>query len=258
MNINQCAVQLYTLRERMKSRADIESTLTRVRDIGYPAVQVSGLDWDLITEKDLVTLCGELGLTICATHEPATSILDTPEQVVKRLQALGCRHTSYPYPEGIDFGDLEQVENLIQGLDHSGKVLADAGMTLSYHNHHLEFRKLGGTTIYEKIFAESDPARVQAELDTYWVQYGGADPVAWCRRLAGRLPILHLKDFGINADNEIAYCEIGAGNLDFPAIIEAAEASGCQWFVVEQDTCPGDEFDSIAMSFDYIQRELLA
>lgn len=258
MKLEQCALQLYTLRERMKTRADLETTLARVKEIGYPAIQISGLDWGLLTEAEMVELCAEIGLVICATHEPSDTVLDAPEQVVQRLQALGCGYTSYPYPGGIDFGDAGQVEQLIQGLERSGKILAEAGLVLSYHNHHLEFRKLGGTTIYERIFAGTNPAHLQAELDTYWVQYGGADPVDWCRRLKGRLPVLHLKDYGINADNEIAYCEIGAGNLNFRAIIAAAEASGCQWFIVEQDTCPGDEFDSVAESFDYIQRALVS
>ena len=73
MKLEQCALQLYTVRERMKTRADLEQTLARVREIGYPAVQVSGLDWSLITEAELVALCREIGLTICATHEDCLS-----------------------------------------------------------------------------------------------------------------------------------------------------------------------------------------
>ena len=52
--------------------------------------------------------------------------------------------------------------------------------------------------------------------------------------------------------------EIGYGNLDFKAIVAAAEASGCEWFIVEQDSCPGDPFDSAKLSFDYIKANLVA
>jgi len=90
-------------------------------------------------------------------------------------------------------------------------------------------------------------------MDTYWVQFGGGDPVGWCRCLAGRLPILHLKDYRVNEESEVEFCEVGYGNLNFPEILKQAEKSGCQWFAVEQDTCPGDPFESIAKSFDYLQ-----
>jgi hypothetical protein len=32
---------------------------------------------------------------------------------------------------------------------------------------------------------------------------------------------------------------------------------GCAWFIVEQDTCPGDPFDSLRQSFDYIKANLV-
>jgi sugar phosphate isomerase/epimerase len=117
-------------------------------------------------------------------------------------------------------------------------------------------RKLGGRTILERIFDETDPRNLGAELDTYWLQAGGGDPVAWIRRVAGRIPALHIKDLGVGPDNKPTFYEIGQGNLDFPAIVKAAEAGGCKWFVVEQDSSAGDPFDALAMSFDYIKSRL--
>ena len=257
MKLEQVALQLYTLRERMKTREEIETTLTRVKEIGYPAIQISGLDWSLITEADLVALCNKLNLTICATHESTTDILQHPEKVVQRLNALSCKYTAYPYPGDVDFSDPQIVTTLIEQLNASGKILAQAGQTLTYHNHQIEFRKVNGKTILQDIFDRTDPTYLQAEIDTYWVQYGGGDSETWCRNLNNRLPLLHLKDYAITDDNEINYCEIGAGNLDFKNIITAAETSGCQWFIVEQDTCPDDEFDSITKSLNYIREHLV-
>jgi len=65
-----------------------------------------------------------------------------------------------------------------------------------------------------------------------------------------------MKDFAITPDNKIAFAEIGQGNLDWPRIVAAAEASGCEWFIVEQDVCPGDPFDSLRQSFEYIRTTL--
>ena len=92
---------------------------------------------------------------------------------------------------------------------------------------------------------------LQGEPDTYWVQHGGGDPVEWCKRLKNRLPILHMKDYTVTTENKVTFAEIGNGNLDWKRIIPAAEAAGCQWLCIEQDTCAGDPFDSLKQSFVY-------
>lgn len=256
MKISQVAAQLFTCRDLLKTPADIAVTLRRVRQVGYTAVQVSGMG--PIAEEELRKLLDGEGLVCCATHEPGETILHQPERVIERLQKLRCAHTAFPHPGGVDFSSHEAVSTLIKKLDASGKILAAAGLTLSYHNHAIEFRKLDGRTILDRIYEGTDPRHLQGELDTYWVHYGGGENVEWCEKLAGRLPLLHLKDYQMTAENKPTFCEIGAGNLNFKKIIAAAERSGCQWFIVEQDICPGDPVDSLAQSFEYIQTHLVS
>ncbi len=256
MKLAQVAAQLYTLRNFCKTPADVAATLGRVKAIGYPAVQVSGVC--PMPEAELVAMLRDHDLICCATHEPGDRILDEPSVVAARVLALGAEITAYPYPGGIAFDTLDQVKAFAKRLDAAGRVMREAGVTLCYHNHHIEFQRVGGRTILEILYAETDPKNLQGEPDTYWVQNGGGDPVAWCERLKGRLPILHLKDYAVNAKHEVGFAEIGAGNLDWPRIIAAADAAGCRWYCVEQDTCPGDPFDSLAQSFAYIRDHLLA
>lgn len=85
------------------------------------------------------------------------------------------------------------------------------------------------------------------ELDTYWVKRGGEDPVEYIRKLENRLPLLHIKD--MESGEEQFFAEIGDGILDFPAIAQAAEASGTKWLVVEQDLCRRPPFESLAISY---------
>jgi len=252
MNIKQVGAQLFTVRDFVKTEDAVARSFEKLAKIGYQAVEVAAVG--PIPPEKLKQLAADNGLTICATHAPATVLRQTPQQAVEQLQALGCALTIYPYPANVDLGSEACVASLIEDLEKATEVLKKAGQVLAYHNHHVEFRKLKGEIILERIFRQSS---IQGEIDTYWVQYGGGDPTQWCRQLKGRLPIIHLKDFGINDKSEIAMCEIGKGNLDFKGIISAAESSGCKWFVVEQDTCPGDPFDSLEISFNYIKEHLV-
>lgn len=256
MKLSQVALQLYTLRDFCKTAEDFAASMKKVRAIGYTAIQVSGVG--PIAPEEIARIAAGEGLTICATHEGAQTILDNPQSVVERLKALGCLHTAYPHPAGIDLAVSGEASKLAAALNASGKVLADAGLTLSYHNHANEFMRVDGKVVLDTLYDETDPAYLKAELDTYWVQYGGGNPVSWCEKMRGRMPLLHLKDYKFTPENKPAFCEVGNGTLEFAKIVAAAEASGCEWFIVEQDTCPGDPFDSIKQSFDYIKANLIA
>jgi sugar phosphate isomerase/epimerase len=251
----QIAAQLYTVRDFCTTASTLAATARKIRAIGYEAAQLSGLG--PIPEQEIAKIMAGEGLVICATHEPAAVILDQPERAIESLQKLGCRLTAYPYPQGVDFGDADSVNTLVRKLDAAGAKFRAAGLTLGYHNHDIEFLKFQGAPVLDYIFAHTDPRNLVGELDTYWVHFGGGDCVEWCRKLRRRLPFIHLKDYAITRERHPVYCEIGAGTLPFRRIIAEAERSGCQWFIVEQDTCPHNPFDSLQISLDYLKANLV-
>lgn len=249
---SQIAAQLYTVRDFCQSSADLSKTLGQLSAIGYQAVEC--ISFESIEPAEVKALCAEHGLTITSTHVASELIRERPECAVEMARALDCRYAVYPYPAGVDFNDEGSVSALIADLAHASQVLAEAGCALAYHNHQHEFVRVGGRVLLEKIYEELS---IQAEIDTYWTQFGGSDPAAWCRQLTGRLPLLHLKDYRINAEMRPDFAEIGQGNLDFVAIVQAADEAGCAWFIVEQDTCPGDPFESLKLSFDHLVEHLV-
>ena len=253
LRLNQVAIQLYTLREQCATLPDFSASMKKCHEIGYRVVQLSGVK---VPHAEAKKVLDDLGMTICATHEPSQEILDQPEAVCDQLKAVGIKHTAYPYPSGIDFTSEEAVRALAKKLDASGAIFAQHGLTLSYHNHGIELTSFGDTTVLDFIYRETKPANLKAEIDTYWIQYGGGDPAAWIEKLGGRGPLLHVKDYRIMKDDQPAFAEVGHGNLNWPRIFAAAEKAGTEWLIVEQDTCPGDPFVSIKKSFDYLKLQL--
>jgi len=247
--LSNVAIQLYTLRDFCKTVPDLEKTAKKVKKIGYKAVQASGLG---VSPSEAKKVFADNGLTVCATHESGDLILKSPNEACERLHQIGTTHTAYPWPAGIDFTNKAAVQALAKGLNAAGKVFVKNGCTLSYHNHALEFVRFGKATVLDYIYESTNPDYVKAELDTYWVQLGGGDSVAWLNKVKGRAPLLHLKDYGVTPDQKATYMEIGRGNLDWKAILAAAKKAGTKWLIVEQDTCPGDPFDSIKISYNYL------
>ncbi|MEO6847120.1 MAG: sugar phosphate isomerase/epimerase [Chthoniobacterales bacterium] len=257
MKLSQVAVQLYTVRQHTQTLEGLADTLKKIRAIGYEAVEIATCPG---TPEEWLRLTKEANIKICSLHDSCEEILRDPEAITKRLLALGdVQTTVYSHPDGIDVSNPPEVEDLVKKLDQAGRVVHAAGRTLCYHNHSFEFVRHGdtGKLVLEYIFDKIDPRYLQGELDTYWIQHGGCDPVNWIKRMKNRLPILHIKDYA-SYKGQPVISEIGKGNLNWKKILGAAEESGTKWYVVEQDTTPGDPLESLKISFDYISKNLLS
>ena len=242
------AAQLYTLREYLRTPADIATTLRRVKQIGYPAVQLSGLG--AIDTQELANILQGEGLVAAATHVSYDELTRDLPRVIYKHHTLSCQNAAL----GALPGEFHHADGYHQ-FAHTGSEIArqldTEGITFSYHNHSFEFEKYMGKTGMSMLFEQADPL-LKAEIDTYWVQHGGADPISWIQSLRGRIVIVHLKDMAI-INGEQVMAEVGEGNLNWPGILSACRESGVQWYAVEQDTCQRDPFESLAISLHNLQ-----
>lgn len=243
MSQSVLAAQLYTIREFTKTPSDIAASMKRIKTLGYDAVQVSALG--PIDSKELKHIMDGEGLTVCASHIPFRDMCADPQAVIDEHQFLGCRYVGAGLsPEECS---LEGCLTFAKKASEAARKLAEGGITFVYHNHSFELEKFEGRTGLEILYGESDPKVFMGELDTYWIQHGGADPAVWIRKLKGRLPVIHLKDMGMRGTKQIM-AEVGEGNLNWPAILDACKEAGVLWYIIEQDTCERDPFESLGIS----------
>ncbi|WP_262682930.1 sugar phosphate isomerase/epimerase family protein [Paenibacillus baimaensis] len=230
------AVQLYTLREFLQTPADIETTLRKVKQMGYNAVQVSGLG--PIDPGALKEMTDREDLEICATHIHYDDLAEKLDDVIEKHLLWDCKYVGIgAMPQELRY-TKEGYLTFAKWASNVGQQLQSAGLKFIYHNHNFEFAKFNGTTGMEILIEETDPS-VDFELDVYWVQAGGADPVEWIRKVNGRMKVVHLKDMTVTSDREQRYAEIGEGNMDFVRILDACKEIGVEWGAVEQDQCYG-------------------
>ncbi len=246
----QLAAQLYTLREFTKTEDDIARTMNKVKQLGYEAVQCSALG--PIEPEALKKIVENEGITICATHTSYARMCDEPQTVIDEHQLWGCKHAAIGGLPG-EYRSKEGYAKFAQEASEVGARLAEGGITFSYHNHSFELEKYNGRTGLQILYEESDPKYFNSEIDTYWIQHGGGDPADWIRKLKGRAHIVHLKDMIVKG-NSPRYAEVGEGNLNWSAILDACEYAEVEWYIVEQDSCyERDPFDSLGISLKNLQ-----
>ncbi|OMD03915.1 sugar phosphate isomerase/epimerase [Paenibacillus sp. FSL R5-0636] len=253
MNRSTIAAQMYTLRDFTKTAEDLRSTFQKVSAMGYEAIQISGIG--PIDPKLVKEYADESGLAICATHV-------SWDRLTNDLDALAAEHKLWNC-KNIGLGSLpEKFRTGQDGYREFAKLMSDIAVTLKdqhdlqfvYHNHDFEFERFDGMTGMEILLTESDPA-VGFELDLYWVQAGGGSPADWIRKVAGRMQVVHLKDMAIVNRKQI-FAEIGEGNMNYKEIINVCRETGVDWFVVEQDVCRRDPFESLEISLRYLLNTL--
>lgn len=245
----QIAAQLYTVRDFCQTAKDFEGSLRKLKKIGYDVVQISGIG--PIPYSEIKRILDDTGMACCATHIPYERMVKETEQVIEDHYLIQCK---YPAIGGLpgEYRNAEGYVRFAREATEVGKKLAKGGLHFAYHNHSFELERYGKRTGLQILYEESDPNYFKAEIDTYWIQHGGGDPAAWIEKLSGRIPLVHLKDMTIRDGKQIM-AEVGEGNLNWSRIIQACRKAGVEWYIVEQDTCERDPFESLAISLQNLK-----
>lgn len=241
----QLAAQMYTLREFTKTPADIATTLTKVKKMGYDAIQSSAMG--PIDPMELAKILKNEGLACVATHISLDKMRDQSQQVIEEHKMWGCKYTAvggfFPKePKTADWTGFAKTYSEV-AAKYEG-----SGVSIGYHNHSHELVKFDGKPALQILIEQCSP-KIWFEIDTYWLVAGGGDPVEWINKVKGRIPCVHYKDMGVKPDRTQLMLEIGEGNLNWPAINKVCKDAGVEWYIVEQDNCNGkDPFECLATS----------
>ena len=227
-----------TLRQRMEIAAQA----------GYTGVEFAG--YDGIAGPEMRRLLASLGLRGTGSHIAYDALRDDLDGCVRYCLEAGITSAACP---GCEMNDRDQALAQAEFLEACAERFGAEGIPFAYHNHAHEFADAGnGETLFDVLLHNT--SKLGAELDVFWAAYAGVDPLAFIQTYAGRVPLLHFKEFG--AEN--ANVELGRGCLDFAALARAGLAQGTRELIVEQEqyTMPPEE--SIRVDAAYMQALTLA
>lgn len=243
------SVQLYTIRDHMAK--DFDGTLSALAAIGLRTAELAGLHGR--TPIQAKAVFERVGIQPIGTHVGIERLREDFDGLVAETRELGIEYVVVPWVAQQEYAS--GWDRFGQVMSEFGRRLADVGLRLLYHNHSFEFERQGDKEGLAVLFDTTDSSDLGAELDLYWVQHAGHDPVAWLRKLASRVPLAHYKD-GFPGTNRMV--EVGAGVLNWDAIIEASREAGLQYAIIELDESPRDSMDCVAASFAYLRSKGLA
>jgi sugar phosphate isomerase/epimerase len=241
-------IQLYTVREIFQP--DPMGTLEKIAKIGYREVEYGGGGYDKMDHAALRKTMDRLGLTSPSLHIGYEALAADFDGSVTMAKTLGADTVVLPWMAE-NLRNADGWKAAVANFSRWAEQLKKAGLDFAYHNHDFEFTtKPGGTSLFDTLVADTDPALVKLELDLFWAVAAGEDPKAIINRHPGRIYAYHVKDR--TADGKMT--SVGKGTIDFADIFTLNATAGVKHFYVENDQSPAPYLPDITTSFTTLSR----
>ena len=278
-------LQVYTVRNHLKENP--EETLRKVAEAGYKGIEFAnhtadqdvGIGFGYSVEK-MKNIVRDLGITVLGGHvcsgSPAVDIytdLAHFQRIIEYYAELGAQYLVIPCDY---FPTLEILKKRCEDYNRLGELCKRSGLCLLYHNHWNEYQQFDGKNIIDLLMEGTDPGLLKLELDAYWTVVGLINPVTLLHKYGNRVALIHQKDFPLEQidkfniwntvdrtqivnivdrkpDPEL-FTEIGEGILKIQDMIDAGNAYGVPYILVEQDHSKLDELESIRVSMDNFKK----
>lgn len=253
----EVCIQLYSVRDLLKSDADLEPVLKQLAEMGYNSVEAAnyndGKFYDM-APADFKALVEKYGMSVLSSHTTRaltdeelakgdlTEALAWWDKCIADHKAAGMKYIVTPWmsvPKTI-----KDLQTYCDYYNEVGKRCRETGLKYGYHNHNHEFQKVEGKEVMlDYMLQHTNPENVFFQMDVYWVVRGQSSPVDYFTKYPGRFTMLHIKD----------QREIGqSGMVGYDAIFRNADKAGTQDIVaeIEQYSCP--VMESVKQSLDYL------
>ncbi|NMA94893.1 MAG: sugar phosphate isomerase/epimerase [Clostridiales bacterium] len=276
---HKIGVQMMMLRGKVEELG-IYETMKQLSELGYSCVEVSQIPMTEENVQGLKKACEDFSMEVAALSAglepmmpgaPGETLSTHFDKIVDDCKTLNSRFVRIGMLPINLMGSKEKVLDFARRADEMAERLSEHGIDLYYHNHHVEFQKFDGKYLLDLILETT--TKLGFELDVYWIQTGGENPVEYIKRYKGRMELLHLKDYRIGQldlsfleggdrsgfmqafSNVVQFAEVGEGNLDMKSIIEVGVECGAKYFLIEQDNMYGrDPFDALKTSRDNLKK----
>jgi len=246
-------LNLFSIRNLIQTEEDYLKTSILLKEKGYDFVQYSGANFDAEMIKRVID---KSELKVNLTHVPINRILNDTDRLMHEHDLIGCRNIGLGALMPDVITDEKTFKETVDKLNVVAKRMENSGFTFCYHHHNFEFYQHNGESAFDYIIKNAP--NIKFTLDTYWLQYGGADIALFAQKLKNRIQCVHLKDYYTNKDMKPGYCKLGSGVMDLKSITSIMKNNGAKYLFVEQDNAHElpDGLEQVLESLKYFKENV--
>ncbi|MDN3203009.1 sugar phosphate isomerase/epimerase family protein [Algoriphagus sediminis] len=256
VSAQEIALQLYSLRNELADNPG--EYFEMIPTWGINALEGGGGYG--YTEEEFDQMLADHDMRIIGVGADYNQLSEDLSPIIANAKRFGAKYaTCYwiPHPDGpISEEELTAATDL---FNEAGAKLAQEGITLLYHPHGYEFTETEDGFLIDYMFENA--RNFKFNMDVYWVQQGGGDPLKYMKDYPGMFPVLHMKDRQKGtADTKNGHADVetnvvlGTGDLDIKGIIKEAKKQGTEYLVIEDES--SRSVAQIPQSVKFIQKHL--
>lgn len=229
----------YTFRKSFAN--SVEATLDTIKMMGFTEIEGGG---GRMAPEDFKKLCEERGISIPGTGAGYDQLVSNTDSVIYRAKTMGARYVMCAWiPHKTGSFNIENAKKAVEDFNRVGKILKENGLTFCYHAHGYEFWPHENGTLLDYIITNTNPEWVSFEMDVFWIQFGGGDPVGLLKKYGNRWKLIHLKDLRRGAKKDLTgltgpenNVPLGEGEIDIPGVLREANKIGIKHFFIEDES----------------------
>jgi sugar phosphate isomerase/epimerase len=239
--------QLYTVRAELAR--NVPRTLSQLSAMGYQGIEFWGYAgtaavYKKLTASQLRQLLDDLGLQCCGMHLElnALSRARLPRTIETNL-ALGSEYLNLAAAKDC-MKAPDRIKQLADLLNQAATQCAPHGLSVGYHAHPFDFKKINGHYAWDLLFSQTRPD-VNMQMDIGNCLAGNGDPIASLQRFPGRSQTIHLKEHK-QKTFDTAYYE---------QVFRLCESRHpLRWYIVEMGGFLGQGFDVPRQALEKLKR----
>ena len=237
VSAQEYGIQLYSLRNQFKK--DVPGSLKTISDWGLTYLEGGGTYG--LSFEDFDALLTQYKLDVVSVGASFDELRDQPQKVLENAKRFGAKYVMCAWiPHKGNRFDIEITKEAVAVFNTAGKLLNDEGITLAYHAHGYEFRPYDEGTLFD--YMAKNAHNFAFEMDVYWVQHGGIDPLTLLNTYPDKFVLFHLKDMekgviGNNTGHEDVETNVvlGTGQIDIEGIVKRGMELGVEYMFIEDE-----------------------
>lgn len=171
-------LQLYSVRDNMKTPQDALDTLKKLSAIGYRYVEHANYHdrkfygytatefKKILDDLNLKMRSGHTVMTIEHWDDSKNDFTDVWKFTVEDAATCGQKYVISPWLDEKLRGDTDKLKKFMDLFNKSGELCAKYNMKFGYHNHDFEITtKVGDGNLYDFIMQNTDPKLVAQQMD---------------------------------------------------------------------------------------------
>jgi sugar phosphate isomerase/epimerase len=230
--------QSWIVREKMGN--DFPGTLKMVADMGYQSVEMcSPVGYESLgfgplkkyKPIELKKIINDAGLIWPSTHYGMDELRNHLDDRIEFAKESGQKQmilSSFGLPEKATISDWLKAAD---ELNTMGMKAKKSGIQMGYHNHDMEFEKLGDTLIYDALMSQFDPSLIKMQFQVAVISKG-YKASTYFKKYPGRYISAHLADWSTTEKKNVP---VGKGIVDWKEFFASLKTGGVKNIFVEMD-----------------------